>query len=85
MIHNVIGYFILLINDWYVLILIFVTGGVFAALMPKEEYFQEALYTFDIGQNDLTAGFSGNMTLLQVNASIPDIIKSFTSNIKVVA
>ncbi|KAG4383403.1 hypothetical protein AAZX31_13G063300 [Glycine max] len=57
-------------------------GGVFAALMPKEEYFQEALYTFDIGQNDLTAGFSGNMTLLQVNASIPDIIKSFTSNIK---
>uniref|UniRef100_A0A368UH71 Uncharacterized protein n=1 Tax=Glycine max TaxID=3847 RepID=A0A368UH71_SOYBN len=50
--------------------------------MPKEEYFQEALYTFDIGQNDLTAGFSGNMTLLQVNASIPDIIKSFTSNIK---
>ncbi|WVY90516.1 hypothetical protein V8G54_036030 [Vigna mungo] len=57
-------------------------GGVFAALMPKEEYFDEALYTFDIGQNDLTVGFFGNMTLQQVNASIPDIISNFTSNIK---
>lgn len=57
-------------------------GGVFATLMPKEEYFHEALYTFDIGQNDLTAGFFGNMTLQQFNATIPDIIKSFTSNIK---
>ncbi|TKY56152.1 Esterase protein [Spatholobus suberectus] len=56
-------------------------GGVFATLMPKEEYFPEALYTFDIGQNDLTAGFFGNMTLLQVNASVPDIIRSFTSNV----
>ncbi|KAG4969924.1 hypothetical protein JHK82_035619 [Glycine max] len=31
-------------------------GGTFASLMPKEEYFTEALYTFDIGQNDLMAG-----------------------------
>ncbi|RDX64152.1 hypothetical protein CR513_57323, partial [Mucuna pruriens] len=54
-------------------------GGVFATLMPREEYFPEALYTFDIGQNDLTAGF------LQVNASVPDIVRTFTSNIKVVA
>ncbi|KAK7385190.1 hypothetical protein VNO78_30903 [Psophocarpus tetragonolobus] len=57
-------------------------GGLFATLMPKQEYFSKALYTFDIGQNDLTAGFFGNMTLQQVNASIPDIIKTFTSNIK---
>ncbi|XP_047179460.1 esterase-like [Vigna umbellata] len=57
-------------------------GGVFAALMPKEEYFDEALYTFDIGQNDITVGFFGNTTLQQVNASIPDIISNFTSNIK---
>jgi len=60
-------------------------GGVFAALMPKEKYFDEALYTFDIGQNDLTAGFFSNMTLQQVKESIPDIISDFTSNIKVVA
>ncbi|QCD99519.1 esterase-like [Vigna unguiculata] len=57
-------------------------GGVFAALMPKKEYFDEALYTFDIGQNDLTVGFLGNMTLQQVNASVPDIVSNFTSNIK---
>jgi len=53
--------------------------------MPKEEYFDEALYTFDIGQNDLTVGFLGNMTLQQVIQSIPDIVSNFTSNIKVVA
>ncbi|CAJ1971882.1 unnamed protein product [Sphenostylis stenocarpa] len=57
-------------------------GGVFATLMPREEYFDEALYTFDIGQNDLTAGIFGNMTLQQVNVSTPDIISTFTSNIK---
>ncbi|KAI9395040.1 hypothetical protein POPTR_005G177900v4 [Populus trichocarpa] len=38
-------------------------GGVFARLIPKEEYFQKALYTFDIGQNDLGAGFFGNMSV----------------------
>ncbi|KAK7373157.1 hypothetical protein VNO80_06555 [Phaseolus coccineus] len=57
-------------------------GGVFATLMPKEEYFDEALYTFDIGQNDLTVGFLGNITLQQVIESIPDIVSNFTSNIK---
>ncbi|KAK7385188.1 hypothetical protein VNO78_30901 [Psophocarpus tetragonolobus] len=57
-------------------------GGVFATLMPKQEYFSEALYTFDMGQNDLTAGFMSNKTLQQVNASIPDIVQSFTSTIK---
>lgn len=70
---------------WNVCFYLFSAGGVFAALMPKEEYFDEALYTFDIGQNDLTVGFFGNTTLQQVNASIPDIISNFTSNIKVVA
>ncbi|XP_020236517.1 esterase-like [Cajanus cajan] len=57
-------------------------GGVFATLMPKEEYFARALYTFDIGQNDLTAGFFSNMTLQQLNASVPDIVSTFASNIK---
>ena len=28
--------------------------GFFSPLMPKEEDFSRALYTFDIGQNDLT-------------------------------
>jgi hypothetical protein len=59
-------------------------GGVFAILIPKEDYFSKALYTFDIGQNDLTAGFFGNATIQQVNATIPDIVNSFIENIKVV-
>jgi hypothetical protein len=53
-------------------------------LVPKEDYFSKALYTFDIGQNDLTAGFFGNATIQQVNATIPDIVNSFIENIKVV-
>lgn len=57
-------------------------GGLFASLMPKEEYFSKALYTFDIGQNDLGAGFFGNMTIQQVNASVPEIINSFSKNVK---
>nr|XP_012570621.1 uncharacterized protein LOC101514585 [Cicer arietinum] len=57
-------------------------GGIFATLMPKEEYFQRALYTFDIGQNDLGVGFSGNMTIQQVNASVLGIIKGFSKNVK---
>ncbi|KAE9605851.1 hypothetical protein Lal_00024548 [Lupinus albus] len=57
-------------------------GGIFASLMPREEYFPKALYTFDIGQNDLGAGFFGNMTTQQVNASVPDIVNSFSANVK---
>jgi hypothetical protein len=58
-------------------------GGVFARLMPKEEYFQKALYTFDIGQNDLGAGFFGNMSVEEVNASVPNIVNTFLTNVKV--
>ncbi|KAI5355299.1 hypothetical protein L3X38_008194 [Prunus dulcis] len=57
-------------------------GGIFASLMPKEEYFSKALYTFDIGQNDLGEGFFGNLTVQEVNASVPDIISGFSANIK---
>ncbi|XP_061341950.1 esterase-like [Gastrolobium bilobum] len=57
-------------------------GGIFASLMPKEEYFPEALYTIDIGNNDLNAGCFGNLTVQQVNASVPDIVNSFSENVK---
>ncbi|MFQ6628594.1 hypothetical protein Gotur_008123, partial [Gossypium turneri] len=57
-------------------------GGLLAGLMPKEEYFSKALYTFDIGQNDLAEGFFSNLTIQEVNASIPDIINKFSANIK---
>ncbi|KAG2708996.1 hypothetical protein I3843_05G199800 [Carya illinoinensis] len=57
-------------------------GGIYAHLMPKKDYFPKALYTFDIGQNDLSEGFFGNMTLEEVNASIPDILDKFSLNVK---
>ncbi|KAJ0087065.1 hypothetical protein Patl1_08371 [Pistacia atlantica] len=57
-------------------------GGIFANLMPKEEYFSKALYTFDIGQNDLGIAFFLNKSVKEVNASVPDIVKKFSANIK---
>ena len=51
--------------------------------MPKADYFSKALYTFDIGQNDLGEGFFGNMTIEEVNASISDIVNNFSINVKV--
>ncbi|KAK9945800.1 hypothetical protein M0R45_011299 [Rubus argutus] len=57
-------------------------GGIFASLMPKEDYFSKALYTFDIGQNDLNEGFFSNVTIQEFNASVPDIITGFSTNIK---
>lgn len=55
----------------------------FKKLLPKEEYFSEALYTFDIGQNDITAGYKLNMTTEQVKAYIPDVLGQFSSVIRV--
>ncbi|VVA13594.1 PREDICTED: GDSL [Prunus dulcis] len=57
-------------------------GGIFASLMPKKKYFAKALYTFDIGQNDLPEGFFGNLTVQEVNASVPNIVSMFSANIK---
>ncbi|POO00124.1 Lipase [Trema orientale] len=52
-------------------------------LTPKDEEFKRALYTFDIGQNDLGEGFFANNTSIQdVNASVPDIVNSFSTNFK---
>ncbi|XP_058111543.1 GDSL esterase/lipase ACHE-like isoform X1 [Magnolia sinica] len=53
-------------------------GGVFKDLLPKEDYFPRALYTFDIGQNDLTSGYFSGLTTDEVIASIPDILNKFT-------
>lgn len=57
-------------------------GGVFTELLPKEDYFTRALYTFDIGQNDLTAGYKLNMTSEQVKAYIPDVLHQFSKVVK---
>ena len=53
--------------------------------MPKEDYFSKALYTFDIGQNDLGERLTSNMTIQEVvNAAIPDMISGLSTNIKVI-
>ncbi|WOL14379.1 GDSL esterase/lipase [Canna indica] len=56
--------------------------GLFKDQLPKEEYFSQALYTFDIGQNDLTAAYFSNMTTEEVKAAIPDILDKFTIDIQ---
>ncbi|XP_021901249.1 GDSL esterase/lipase At3g26430-like isoform X1 [Carica papaya] len=57
-------------------------GGIFAALLPKEEFFSRAIYTFDIGQNDLTAGYKLNMTTDQVKAYVPDVLSQLSNVIR---
>ncbi|CAL0323369.1 unnamed protein product [Lupinus luteus] len=57
-------------------------GGVYETLLPKAEYFSQALYTFDIGQNDLAAGYFHNMSIDQVRAYVPDVLAQFKNIIK---
>ncbi|XP_057426468.1 GDSL esterase/lipase ENOD8-like [Lotus japonicus] len=60
-------------------------GGLFATLMPKEEYFSRALYTFDIGQNDINARLlDDDITIQEVYHFIPDIIKTFLVDLKLI-
>ncbi|EPS58572.1 hypothetical protein M569_16239, partial [Genlisea aurea] len=53
----------------------------YAKYVPAREYFEKALYTFDIGQNDLTAAFYSK-TPDQVIASIPTILQEFENGIQ---
>lgn len=57
-------------------------GGIFETLMPKADYFSKALYTIDIGQNDLTAGYKLNLTTEQVKANVPDMLGQFSNAVK---
>ncbi|XP_020527624.1 GDSL esterase/lipase At5g14450-like isoform X1 [Amborella trichopoda] len=50
--------------------------------VPKPEDFSKALYTFDIGQNDLAAGFR-TISDDAVRASIPQILASISQAIQV--
>ncbi|KAL3644487.1 hypothetical protein CASFOL_009667 [Castilleja foliolosa] len=56
--------------------------GLFRNLLPDEDYFSRALYTFDIGQNDLTAGYKLNLSTEQVKAYVPDVLAQFSTVIK---
>lgn len=50
--------------------------------LPRPEDFAKALYTFDIGQNDLSVGFR-TMSLDQLRAALPDIINQLASAVQV--
>nr|XP_043624631.1 GDSL esterase/lipase At3g26430-like [Erigeron canadensis] len=54
----------------------------FEELLPKLEAFSRGLYTFDIGQNDLTGGLLLNLSIDQVKQSIPDILGQFKTVIQ---
>jgi phospholipase/lecithinase/hemolysin len=57
-------------------------GGIYKTLLPKAEDFSRALYTFDIGQNDLASGYFHNMSIDQVRAYVPDVLVQFKNTIK---
>ncbi|KAK6144040.1 hypothetical protein DH2020_020860 [Rehmannia glutinosa] len=44
--------------------------------LPRPQEFSRALYTFDIGQNDLATGFR-KFSMPQLRAAIPDIVNQF--------
>lgn len=50
--------------------------------LPAQDFFQKALYMFDIGQNDLAGAFYSK-TLDQVLASIPTVLSVFEDGIAV--
>nr|CAB3454796.1 unnamed protein product [Digitaria exilis] len=57
-------------------------GGIYRELLPRAEYFSQALYTFDIGQNDITSSYFVYNTTEEVEATIPDLMERLTSVIQ---
>ncbi|MFZ8474689.1 SGNH/GDSL hydrolase family protein, partial [Staphylococcus aureus] len=57
-------------------------GGVFKNLLPKKEYFSKALYTIDIGQNDISMGILTHMSKEQIKESMPDTINRLITHLK---
>ncbi|KAG0504039.1 hypothetical protein HPP92_004111 [Vanilla planifolia] len=54
-------------------------GDFFRSLMPKEDYFNESLYTIDIGQNDLTAGLFPGKSLEEF---LPQTLAEFADGVR---
>lgn len=52
--------------------------------LPRNEDFSKALYTIDIGQNDIAYGFQ-HASEEQVQKSIPEILSQFSQAVKVVS
>ncbi|TXG56199.1 hypothetical protein EZV62_017512 [Acer yangbiense] len=58
-------------------------GGHFRKLLPKAEDFSCALYTIDIGQNDLTGPSLLNMTSDELRAYVQDVVDPLQDIVKV--
>ncbi|CAM8942044.1 unnamed protein product [Rhodiola kirilowii] len=56
-------------------------GRKFNKYLPSASYFSDALYTFDIGQNDLAGSFYSK-SFDQVIASIPSTLEEFETGLK---
>lgn len=53
-------------------------------MLPEADSFSQALYTFDIGQNDLTAAYFANKTVEQIGTTdVPEIISQFKNAVTV--
>ncbi|KAK1295049.1 GDSL esterase/lipase [Acorus calamus] len=50
--------------------------------MPKQDHFSRALYTIDIGQNDITHSYVLNMTQVEIKLFIPSILDKLSMTIK---
>lgn len=59
-----------------------VTARKYDKYLPAQDFFQKALYMFDIGQNDLAGAFYSK-TFDQVLASIPTVLSEFEDGIEV--
>ncbi|KAK9096267.1 hypothetical protein Sjap_021764 [Stephania japonica] len=57
-------------------------GGVFDFLLPKKDYYSRALYTFDIGHNDMTAALFANMSISEVGGLIPYMVGNLSATVK---
>jgi hypothetical protein len=56
----------------------------FRSGLPRNEEFSKALYTIDIGQNDLAIGLQ-HTSEDQVISSIPDILTQFSQAVQVIS
>ncbi|XP_023883879.1 GDSL esterase/lipase At3g26430 [Quercus suber] len=56
--------------------------SIFQELLPKPELFSSALYTIDIGQNDLTSALFLNKSTDQVKAAVPEMMDQFKNIVK---
>ena len=53
-------------------------------MLPEANSFSKALYTIDIGQNDLTAGYFAKKTVQEIGTTdVPELISQFKTAVTV--